>query len=73
MFKQSLKISVILPEAHFIRLLEEARPGVIECYCVFCNHLIAASRDKRVLEIVRQNHTCKSDTADLKKPGFSIA
>ena len=37
---------------------EQATPGVIECYCAFCNRLIAASREKLVVDIARRKHVC---------------
>ena len=40
--------------AQFAQTREES-DGVIECYCASCNHLIAASRDRYVLNIARQN------------------
>jgi hypothetical protein len=42
----------------FAQLPDETNPGVIECYCSLCNRLIAASREKRILEIAQRKHTC---------------
>jgi hypothetical protein len=47
-----------LPLDQFAQLGAEANPGVIECYCASCNRLIAASRERIVLEIARQRHLC---------------
>lgn len=36
----------------------EVSDGFIECYCASCNRLIAASRERYVLDVARQKHEC---------------
>lgn len=50
----------------FAQLPDETNPGVIECYCSICNRLIAASREKRILEIAQRIHTC----AETRRAGL---
>ena len=47
-----------LPLGHFAQIRDEQNDGVIECYCAYCYRLIAASRDRHVLDIARQKHAC---------------
>jgi hypothetical protein len=56
-------MSELFSPARFILLPDDTNPDFIQCYCLSCNRLIAASREKMILEIVQRNHTCKTDDA----------
>lgn len=47
-----------LPLSNFAQIRNEPNDGVIECYCAFCYHLIAASRNRHALDLARQKHIC---------------
>jgi hypothetical protein len=47
-----------LPLGQFAQIRDEDNDGVIECYCASCYRLIAASRDRYVLDIARKGHAC---------------
>jgi hypothetical protein len=51
---------LFLPE-QFVLLPDEINPGFILCYCLVCNRLVAASSEKKVLEIAPRIHVCKTD------------
>jgi hypothetical protein len=42
----------------FAQFRDEDNDGVIECFCASCNRLLAASRDRYVLDIACQTHVC---------------
>jgi hypothetical protein len=61
-------MSVFVPLTRFVQLPDETNPGVIQAICLFCNRMIAASREKKVLEIAQRIHTCPSLTAASDDP-----
>jgi hypothetical protein len=58
MSSESSASLLVLPLGHFAQIRDEQNDGVIECYCAYCYRLIAASRDRYVLDIARQKHAC---------------
>jgi hypothetical protein len=58
MFKHCSLLSLVLPQTRVLSTPDEAKTTLIECYCAFCNHLIAISTDRAVLDIARQQHAC---------------
>ena len=58
MSSESSASLLVLPIGRFAEVREEQNDGVIECYCAFCYRLIAASRERYVLDIARQKHSC---------------
>jgi hypothetical protein len=58
MYDESSPSLLSLSLGQFVQLSDEANPGFIECYCAFCNRLIAASKERLVLDAARQRHLC---------------
>jgi hypothetical protein len=47
------------PDEQFVLVPDRSNPGYILCYCLFCNRLVAASRDEKIFEITQRSHICK--------------
>ena len=56
--ESSASLLLVLPLGRFAQVRDEQNDGVIECYCAYCYRLIAASRERYVLDIARQKHSC---------------
>jgi hypothetical protein len=59
-------MSAFDPLARFARLPDKTNPGVVQSICLFCNRLIAASRETNVLDIAQRIHACKP--VNFRKP-----
>lgn len=57
-------MSELFSPDQFVLFSDETNPGFIQCYCLLCSRLVAASREKKVLEIAQRIHTCKTDAGN---------